>query len=83
MSKMSQYSQIHLYFSECRRCGECCYDCGLLDEESGCLDNDIRVRSRCSSFPIVYGDPESMGHKDLWGDLLVSDSPEKNKWFIN
>ncbi len=82
MSKMSQFSQIHLYFSLCKDCGACCFECGFLDKDSGCSNDDFRVRSRCSSFPIVYGDPESMGHKDLWGNILSSEITDKNKWFI-
>ncbi len=79
---MSQISQIHLYFSLCKDCGECCFECGFLDKYTGCSNEDFRVRSRCSSFPIVYGNPESMGHKDLWGNISSTRTDCNNKWFL-
>ncbi len=75
-------SHIHLYFSSCKECGACCFDCGLLNKHSGCQNEEYRLNSRCTSFPILYGNPEKMGHNNLWGNLESLDRSKDKQWFL-
>jgi len=75
-------SHMHLCFSSCKECGECCFDCGFLNKLSGCQNEEYRLNSRCTSFPILYGNPEKMGHNNLWGNLVPLTRPKEKQWFL-
>ncbi len=73
--------------SICSEGGECCFDCSYLGP-NGCTNLEFRMNSRCISFPVIYGNPTMMGHKDL---LSIEDEvhitkketiKQKEKWFI-
>ncbi len=71
-----------LIFSECKDCGACCFNCGFLDEKTGCVDDSFRLSSRCASFPVIYGNPKKMGHKAIFGNLSNIAETDRDRWFI-
>lgn len=75
--------KLHLTSSLCKDCGICCYTCEHLDSNTGCTNDDYRLNSRCTSFPLLYGNPEKMGHINFWNEFHSSNNSESNsKWFI-
>ena len=75
--------KLHLTSSLCKDCGICCYTCEHLDSNIGCTNDEYRLNSRCTSFPLLYGNPEKMGHKNFWNEFHCSEKSESNsKWFI-
>jgi len=75
-------SNLLLIFSKCKDCGACCFSCDNLDETIGCVNNTFRLNSRCSSFPVIYGDQIKMGYETNFHDILNLEKEENNKWFI-
>ena len=75
-------TKLHLTSSLCKECGICCYTCEYLDSDTGCTNHDYRLNSRCTSFPLLYGNPEKMGHMNFWNDFDYQPETEEGKWFI-
>ena len=63
--------------SLCKDCGVCCYTCSYLGP-NGCTNTEFLENSRCISFPILYGNPEDLGYKDL----LTPVTSKSKYWFI-
>ncbi|MHA2357721.1 MAG: hypothetical protein ACXABK_03000 [Candidatus Heimdallarchaeaceae archaeon] len=61
-------SNLVLSCSLCKDCGHCCYSCEFLDYSIGCTNDEYRLSSRCAAFPLLFGVPEKMGHKNFWVD---------------
>ena len=80
--EVNPMSLLQLTFSLCKECGACCFNCGNLDLQSGCTDDSHRLNTRCASFPVIYGNPKLMGHKNIYGKLSVQDHIEKEIWFL-
>ncbi|NPD88134.1 MAG: hypothetical protein HGN29_05405 [Asgard group archaeon] len=75
--------KLHLTSSLCKDCGICCYTCEHHNSKTGCTNDEYRLNSRCTSFPLLYGDSEKMGHMNFWNDFHCSSNSERNsKWFI-
>lgn len=74
--------KLHLTSSLCKDCGICCYNCEY-HSDVGCTNEEYRLDSRCTSFPLLYGDPEKMGHTNFWNEFNESSAKdEKSIWFI-
>ena len=75
-------SKLLLSSSLCKACGVCCFSCEYLDI-NGCTNNEFRLQSRCASFPLLFGNPDKMGHTNISGKLNKSTIYSKSKeWFI-
>lgn len=75
-------SQLLLSSSLCKECGVCCFSCEYLDIH-GCTNNEFRLESRCASFPLLFGNPDQMGHNNFSGKLNESIVSSRGKeWFI-
>ncbi len=79
---MSNMPQLLLSSSLCKDCGVCCFSCEYLDTQ-GCTNNEYRLQSRCASFPLLFGNPDQMGHENLSGKLNENMISSSNKgWFV-
>ncbi|MCG3216495.1 MAG: hypothetical protein KAS63_07220 [Candidatus Heimdallarchaeota archaeon] len=75
-------SKLQLSSSLCENCGFCCFSCEYLDND-GCSNHEYRSKSRCASFPLLFGQPTLMGHNDFTGKILEPCRFERNKiWFL-
>ncbi len=74
---------LFLYYSHCKECGKCCFDCEFLDPKTGCTNDEYRLKSRCASFPLIQGNPKTMGHKNIY-DIQNQEIPEEfqKQWFF-
>ena len=75
-------SNLLLVYSKCKECGACCFSCGFLDKDSGCVDDSFRLSSRCASFPVIYGNPKEMGYKTYFSVFRTENREEQKNWFI-
>lgn len=76
-------NNLFLYYSHCKECGKCCFNCEFLDPKIGCINDEYRLNTRCASFPLIQGDPKQMGHKNLYDFQKEEKSKEMQKqWFI-
>ena len=75
-------TQLQLTFSLCKDCGACCFNCDYLDSQSGCTDDSYRLNTRCVSFPVLYGKPNLLGHKNVYGQILNNKEIEQKIWFL-
>ncbi len=74
-------SRILLSYNHCGDCGKCCFDCEYLDREHGCTNHTFRLSTRCASFPILFGSPSKMGHRDNKPSDRFTNN-ETKVWFI-
>lgn len=74
-------SRLFLSYNRCSGCGKCCFDCEYLDREHGCINHTFRLSTRCASFPILFGSPSLMGHRDNKPSNRISNK-EAKVWFI-
>ena len=72
-----------LYYSHCKECGKCCFDCKFLDLKKGCTNDEYRLNTRCASFPLIHGNPNQMGYSNMY-DIQRKEKLEKEKkhWFF-
>ena len=75
-------SSLNLLCTLCKDCGVCCFSCEFLDPKKGCTNEEYRINSRCSSFPIIFGIPQNMGYDDLSSLSLEPKNKDQKKWFF-
>jgi len=72
-----------LYYSHCKECGKCCFECEFLDFKKGCTNEEYRLKTRCASFPIIKANLRQMGHINVWDIQKDETSNEhQDQWFI-
>ena len=76
-------STLYLKSSLCKNCGYCCFDCSFLGD-NGCTDLEYSSKTRCGSFPIIFGNSSRMGYNNLYelSDPDLHENPNKIKSFI-